>query len=102
MKLPFLYAHGPLVWKGVAVLLVLASCWLVSRCREAVACWRIRSVVRWAEARVRPLEHGWGVLRGRIVTGFAETIDSPARHQLQRSEKLVIEIDGELVAIDGN
>lgn len=102
MKLPFLYAHGPLVWK-VLLLLLAAGSWLaLARTYRWLASRRARSLHRWAKGRARPIEVGWGVVRGRIVSGFAETTEGLEWRRARRSDELLVDVDGERIPILGD
>ncbi len=102
MKLPFLYAHGPLVWKALLVVLILVSCWGLARIRR----WGVRRSARGtlasASKLVRALAPGWGTFRGRVVEGWAETDDYGSHRSVRRSADLVIEVDGERVNVLGD
>lgn len=102
MTLPFLYVHGPLVWKGLLVVLVLVSCWGLARIRRWAVRRSARGTLASASKHVRALAPGWGTFRGRVVEGWAETDDYGSHRSVRRSADLVIEVDGERVNVLGD
>jgi hypothetical protein len=86
----------------VLLLLIGASLLLLRAINRRLAPRRARSILQSAKDRERPVGIGWRIIRGRIVEGWAETPVGREWRRARRSDRLVVESEGERVVVAGN
>ncbi|MCW5803956.1 MAG: hypothetical protein KIT31_16395 [Deltaproteobacteria bacterium] len=92
MGLPVLVVYGAIVWKVLLVLLISLSLVLLAWWRQF---WEVRL------GQVTGLRQGAVLLRGRIAKGSATTTVKRDVAANQRSDELVLDLEGEQVVIAG-
>lgn len=99
-ELPFLFVHGPTLWKVVLATLTLATLGALALVRGWLARCRARNEVAWTGRSLSTLAPGNVVLRGRLH-GAAQTITDGQKRTSTRSDGLWFECEGTRLELSG-